>query len=77
MSPELVAIVAAAVALAGLNLGLSTRLKHGLTRLEDRMLAVEKEQARTSGLLEGLGLTGRATPAPPSGADWPRAATAS
>ena len=69
MSPELIAIIAAAVALAGLNLGLFTWLKHGLTRLEDRMLAVEKEQARTSGLLEGLGLTGRATPTPPSGAD--------
>lgn len=68
MSAELIAIIAAAVALAGLNLGLFTWLKHGLTRLGDRMLAVENEQARTSGLLEGLGLTGRATPAPPSGA---------
>ena len=68
MSPELVAIVAAAVGLAGLNLGLFTWLKHGPTRLEDRMLAVEKEQARSSGLLEGLGLTGRATPTPPAGA---------
>ena len=68
MSPELIAIIAAAVGLAGLNLGLFTWLKHGLTRLEDRMLAVEKEQARTSGLLEGLGFTGRATPTPPAGA---------
>ena len=39
-------------------------LKEGQSRLEDRLLAVEKEQARTSGLLEGLGLTGRAKPEP-------------
>ncbi len=38
-------------------------LKRGQTRLEDRLVAVEREQARTSGLLEGLGLTGRAEPA--------------
>ena len=68
MSPELVAIIAAAVGLAGLNRGLFTWLKHGLTRLEGRMPAVEKEQARTSGLLEGLGLIGRITSTPPAGA---------
>ena len=39
-------------------------MKHGHIRLEDRILAVEKEQARTSGRLEGLGLTGRANPDP-------------
>ena len=38
-------------------------MKHGHTRLEDRLLAVEKEQARTSRMLEGLELTGRAEPA--------------
>ena len=41
---------------------LDTDFQTGQTRLETRLLAVEKEQARTSGLLEGLGLTGRATP---------------
>ena len=39
-----------------------THLRDGQTRIETRLLAVEREQARTSGLLEGLGLTGRATP---------------
>ena len=37
-------------------------LKAGQSRLENRLVAVEKEQARTSGLLKGLGLTGRAKP---------------
>ena len=41
---------------------LDNDFRTGQTRLETRLLAVEKEQARTSGLLEGLGLTGRATP---------------
>ena len=39
-------------------------LKDGQSRLEVRLLAVEKAQARTSGLLEGLGLTGRVSPQP-------------
>ena len=42
-------------------------MKHGHTRLEDLLLAVEKEQARTSRMLKGLGLTDRAEPVP--GAD--------
>jgi uncharacterized membrane-anchored protein YhcB (DUF1043 family) len=41
---------------------LETYLRDGQTRIETRLLAVEKEQARTSGLLKGLGLTGRTTP---------------
>ena len=41
---------------------LETDLRDGQTRIETRLLAVEKEQARASGLLECLGLTGRATP---------------
>lgn len=41
---------------------LDTDFRTGQTCLETRLLAVEREQARTSGLLEGLGLTGRATP---------------
>ena len=51
-----------AALIVGLIAWLHADMKHGQTRLEDRLLAVEKEQARTSGLLEGLGFTGRATP---------------
>ena len=49
----IVAICAVGVALAGLILTTSGRLGARLT-------AVEKETARLAGLLEGLGLTGRA-----------------
>lgn len=52
MSPELIAIITAALGLAGLIL-----ITTG--RLGTRLTAVEKETARLSGLLEGLGLTGR------------------
>lgn len=62
ITPEIIAIVAVGVALAGLVI-------RGQHRLEDRLLAVEKEQARTSGLLEGLGITGRAAQTPNHGAD--------
>ena len=41
---------------------LDTDFRTGQTRLETRLLAVGKEQARTSRLLEGLELTSRATP---------------
>ena len=60
MTPEIIAIVAVALA------GLVVRRRH---QLEDRLLAVEKEQARTSGLLKGLGITGRAAPTLDQGAD--------
>ena len=40
-------------------------MEHSFTRLENRLRAVEKEQAHISGLLEGLGPTGRAQPTPP------------
>ena len=62
VTPEIIAIATVGVALAGL-------LIRGQHRLEDRLVAVEKEQARTSGLLKGLGITGRATQAPNHGAD--------
>jgi len=52
MSPELIAIITAAIALAGLIL-----ITTG--RLGTRLTAVEKETARLSGLLEGLELIGR------------------
>ena len=74
MSPDALTIIGTGIALAAINVALfawlRSDMKHGYTRLEDRLLgvevrlvAVEKEQARTSGLLEGLGLTGRAEPA--------------
>ena len=52
LSAELIAIIATGVALAGLLLA-------GQHRLEDRLLAVEKEQARINELLEGAGFTAR------------------
>ena len=75
MSPEAWTIPGAAIAIAGLLVGLVawlrgdmkdrfTRLEDGQARLETRLLAMEKEQAHTSGLLESLGLTGHAEPAP-------------
>ena len=71
MSPGAWTVIGTGAALAALNLGLIAWLrvdmKHDLTRLEDRLLAVEKEQARMSGLLEGLGFTGRTTPTPGGG----------
>ena len=56
MSPELIAILAGWVSLAGLVLRLGGRID----RVETRLAAVEKETARIGELLEGLGLTGRA-----------------
>ena len=49
--------VIATILLVGLALG--TLILNGQTRLENRLVAVEKETARIGGLLEGLGLTGR------------------
>ena len=56
MSPELIAILAGWISLAGLMLRLGGRID----RVEARLAAVEKETARIGGLLEGLGLVGRA-----------------
>lgn len=52
MSIELIAIIAAAISLAGLILTVTGRLSARLT-------AVEKETAHVAGLLEGLGLARR------------------
>ena len=60
ITPEIIAIVAVALA------GLVVRRQH---QLEDRLFAVEKEQARTSGLLKGLGITRRAAQTLDQGAD--------
>lgn len=61
------ATIGTGIALAALNVALFAWLRNGLNRLEDRFLAVEKEQARTTGFLEGLGLFGRAMPTPDAG----------
>jgi uncharacterized membrane protein YciS (DUF1049 family) len=62
-------VIGVGITLAALIVGLIAwvrsdvkELKAGRDRLETQLLAVEKEQARTSGLLKGLALTGRATP---------------
>ena len=47
------------IGLATLILTSSGRLAARLTAVDVRLTAVEKETARLSGLLEGLGLTGR------------------
>ena len=71
MSPELIAIITAAIALAGLILITTGRLGARVTIVEERLgarlTAVEKETARLSGLLEGLGLIGRLPPRPYTG----------
>ena len=69
ISPEFIAIIAVGVSLAGLMLTVRSRIEGRLLAVEERLLAVEKEQAHTSGLLEGLGLTGRANPPIPKDSD--------
>lgn len=54
-------------AILAVGIGLAALIVTGTGWLSARLTAVEKEQARTSGLLEGLGFTGRAG-ASPSGA---------
>ena len=44
------------------GLALASLIRNGQTRLENRLVAVEKETARIGGLLEGLGLSGRTHP---------------
>ena len=56
--------VTVTILLVGLALG--TLILNGQTRLERRLVAVEKETARLGGLIEGLGLAGR-TKAPDPG----------
>ena len=63
-------IIGTGIALAGLQLGMFVWLRSdmkdlakGLDKLGDRMVAVETEQARTGGLIEGLRLSGQITPA--------------
>ena len=63
LSAELIAIIATGVALAGLLIvgqgRLEDRLLVHLHRVEDRLLAVEREQVRFGELLESLAPIGR------------------
>ena len=68
-------VIGTGIALAALNIGLfrwlhgdMAGMKEDIKKLGARLSAVEKEQARTCGLLEGLGFTGRATPTAQPGA---------
>lgn len=47
------------LAIVGVGVALATLILTTTGRLGARLTAVEKETARMSGLLEGLGLTGR------------------
>lgn len=67
MSPETIAIISTVVGVGIALAGLLMHLAGRITRVEDRLGSVEREQARTSGLLEGLGLTGRTDPAAAAG----------
>ncbi len=58
MTPDLIAIIAVGVALAGLILRQNNALRREMNErfksLEDRMTQIEKQQAKLEGLLEGL-----------------------
>lgn len=69
--------VALAVLITYLSTWLRSDMKEGHRTLEERLRAVEREQARVAGLLEGPGLTGRATPTTQPSADRPSTAGAS
>ena len=58
---SLVPTISVIVTILLVGLALGTLILNGQTRLERRLVAVEKETARLGGLLEGLGLVGRAT----------------
>ena len=60
-----IAIIVSVVAVgATVGIGLATLILTSSGRLAAHLTAVEKEIARLSGLLEGLGLTGRAPTGP-------------
>ena len=75
MTIEAWTVIGTGLTLAALNIGLfkwlhgdMTAMKEDIGKLGERLGAVEKAQARTSALLEGLGFTGRATPIAQPGA---------
>ena len=62
----IVTILLVGLALAGLirnsQIRLENRIEKRLTAVESRLLELEKAMARIGGLLQGLGLAGRANP---------------
>ena len=69
LSQETLAAIGAAVALAGLILRQGSRIDKRFEQIDERLTSVEKETSRISGLLEGLGLSGRMKSAPSGNAD--------
>ena len=63
MSPELIAILAVGLTLAGLTLRMGARLDSRIDRLETRVTGLEQHMAHLEGLLEGLreAIAGRRT----------------
>ena len=54
MSPELIAILAVGLTLAGLTLRMGARLDSRIDRLDTRVTGLEQRMAHLEGLLEGL-----------------------
>ena len=76
LSQETLAIIGAAIALAGLILRQGSRIDKcfeqvdkRFEQIDERLTSVEKETSRISGLLEGLGFSGRMKSAPSGNAD--------
>ena len=68
MDTSTLSIIVSVVAVgATVGIGLAVLIVTTTGRLGNRLTAVEKETARMSGLLEGLGLTGRLPPEPTAG----------
>ena len=69
MSAELIAIIAAAIALGGVISGQIMGVRSGVARLDGRIRAVETELAYLRGLLQGGGLVLPVKPVPPANTD--------
>ena len=54
MSPELIGIIAASIALGGLMISLFARLKSDIGRLQDGFTQIRERVAHIEGLLKGL-----------------------
>ena len=57
LSQETLAVIGAAIALAGLILRQGSRIGKRFEQIEERLTSVEKETSRIGGLLEGFGLS--------------------